>query len=142
MSPILGVIIMMNNYFHDVATALLAASGFVIWIMVKRYDTSSKTPDITEYFLRIYKNSTRLVKFSLLWIIIGGIPRTIFYTEFEWANAAGKSQVPALIVKHILAFTFVGIGAHLWMKINRRVKGMKGQVISQYTELNTERKFL
>jgi hypothetical protein len=31
MSPSLGVLIMMNNYFHDVATALLAASGFVLW---------------------------------------------------------------------------------------------------------------
>jgi hypothetical protein len=126
MSTTLGVMIMMNNYFHDVATALLAASGFVLWIIVKRYDTSSKTPDITEYFLRIYNNSTKLVKFSFLWIIIGGIPRTIFYADFEWANAAGKSQVPALIMKHILAFIFVGIGAHLWIQINRRVKGIKG----------------
>ncbi len=125
MSPLLGVFIMMNNYFHDVATALLAASGVVIWVIVKRYDSAAKTQETTEYFLRIYKSSTKLAKISLAWILIGGIPRTIFYKEFEWANAAGKSQVPALIVKHILVFIFVATGAYVWIKINRRVKELK-----------------
>ena len=125
MSPTIGIFIMMNNYFHDVATALLAASGFVLWFMVKRYDNSAKTKETTDYFLRIYKSTTKFAKFSLMWIIIGGIPRTIFYKDFEWANAAGKSQIPALIVKHILAFIFVGLGAYLWIKINRKVKRIK-----------------
>jgi hypothetical protein len=99
--------------------------GFVLWFMVKRYDTSAKTKETTEYFLRIYKSTTKFAKFSILWIIIGGIPRTMFYKDFEWANAAGKGQIPALIVKHILAFTFVGLGAYLWIKINRKVKRIK-----------------
>jgi hypothetical protein len=125
MSPTLGVIIMMNNYFHDVATALLMASAFVIWVIVKRYECSVITHETTDYFLKIYKSSTKLAKFALLWIILGGIPRTIFYTEFEWANAAGKSQITALVVKHILAFTIVGTGAYLWIRINRKVKDIK-----------------
>lgn len=29
-SPVLGVAIMMNNYFHDVATALPAAGAFLL----------------------------------------------------------------------------------------------------------------
>ena len=120
--------IMMNNYFHDVATALLLASGFVIWIIMKRYEDSSKGRDTTEYFLSIYRSSIYFAKFSLLWIIIGGIPRTYFYTEFEWANAAGKGQVTALIVKHILAFIFLGLGSHLWIKVNRRVKEIKNKL--------------
>ena len=125
MSPASGVLIMMNNYFHDVATALLLASGYVIWVIVKRYDASSKTKETTEYFLKIYGNATKLAKFSLIWIVLGGIPRTIFYTEFEWANAAGKGQITALIIKHILAFTFLGLGAHFWIKINRKVKHIR-----------------
>ena len=125
MSPELGVLIMMNNYFHDVATALLMASGYVIWVIVKKYDAFSKTRETTEYFLKVYGHATKLAKISLIWIILGGIPRTIFYTEFEWANAAGKNQVAALIIKHILAFTFVGLGAYLWIKINRRVNEIR-----------------
>ncbi|MBI4710526.1 MAG: hypothetical protein HY759_05445 [Nitrospirae bacterium] len=127
MSPSLGVLIMMNNYFHDVATALLMASGIVIWVVVRRYNSAVKTRETTEYFLRIYNSATKLVQFSLVWIIIGGVPRTIFYTEFEWANAAGKNQIPALLVKHVLAFAFVGLGAYIWLKINRRVKDIKKQ---------------
>ncbi|MBI5195827.1 MAG: hypothetical protein HZA10_05865 [Nitrospirae bacterium] len=127
MSPFLGVLIMMNNYFHDVATALLMASGIVVWVIVRRYDSAIKTKETTEYFLRIYNSATKLARFSLVWIIIGGVPRTIFYTEFEWANAAGKNQIPALLVKHVLAFVFVGIGAYIWLKINRRVKDIKKQ---------------
>jgi hypothetical protein len=115
---------MRNNYFHDVATALLIASGIAMWVIVKKYGNNNQQ-DVTEYFLNIYKSITFLAKFSVAWIIIGGIPRTIFYTEFEWANAAGKGQIPALIVKHILAFLFVGSGAYLWFKLSSRVKELK-----------------
>ncbi len=124
MSPALGVVIMMNNYFHDVATALLAASGVTMWIIVKRYN-EVQDPTVTDYFLKVYDSMTRLARFALFWILIGGIPRTIAYKEFEWANAVGKHQVPALIVKHILAFTFVGTGAYMWIKLSRRIKEIR-----------------
>ncbi len=121
MSPELGVLIMLNNYFHDVATALLAASGVTMWIVAKRYEKHRNTHTLP-YFLELYKGITGLAKFSLYWILIGGVPRTIFYKDFEWANAAGREQVPALIVKHILAFTFVGTGAYLWLKLSKKIK--------------------
>ncbi len=129
---------MMNNYFHDVATALLLASGYVIWIIVRRYDDSSKTKETTEYFLKIYGNAVKLAKYSLIWIVLGGIPRTIFYAEFEWANAAGKGQIAALIVKHILVFTFVGLGAHIWIRVNRRVKEIRQVENPLMTERETK----
>lgn len=115
---------MMNNYFHDVATALLLASGITMWVIYKKLGAATEEP-VTAYFLRLYESITRLAKFSLIWILIGGIPRTLAYVEFEWANAVGKSQVPALIVKHILAFIFVGTGAYIWLKLGRHVKSIK-----------------
>ena len=124
MSETSGVILMMNNYFHDVATALLLASGIAIWVIYKKFGDSDK-PDVREYFLKLYGSMTFLVKFSFAWIILGGIPRTYFYTEFEWSHYAGKSQIPALIVKHILAFLFVGAGAYLWINIRKKVKEIK-----------------
>lgn len=124
MSPRIGVLIMMNNYFHDVATALLLASGFSMWIIFKRLGNRTEE-QVAQYFLDVYQGVTRLAKFSLIWILVGGIPRTLFYKEFEWANAVGKQQVPALIVKHILAFLCVGTGVYLWIKLSRRVKEIK-----------------
>lgn len=126
MSPSLGVLIMMNNYFHDVATALLLASGVTMWIIVKKLGNSEEKA-VVSYFLDVYRGVTRLAKFSLFWILIGGIPRVIAYKEFEWANAAGKGQIPALIIKHILFFIVVGTGAYVWMKIDRRIKKLKEQ---------------
>lgn len=124
MNQTFGVIIMMNNYFHDVATALLMASGFALWAIVRKIDNANEK-QVIDYFLKIYNDLTRLARFSLIWILVGGIPRTIFYVDFEWANAVGKNQVPALIIKHILAFTFVGIGAHIWIRLNKRVKRIR-----------------
>lgn len=118
---------MMNNYFHDVATALLASSGVAAWIILKHYEGENKNPAETAYFLKIYASITRLARFSLFWILIGGIPRTIFYRSFEWSEAVGHSQVPALIVKHVLAFAFVGGGAYLWIRIHKRITAIKAQ---------------
>jgi heme/copper-type cytochrome/quinol oxidase subunit 3 len=117
---------MLNNYFHDVATALLLASGITMWIVLKRLEDGNGRA-VNEYFLRIYRGITGLAKFALGWILLGGIPRTLFYKDFEWANAAGRAQIPALIVKHILAFIFVGAGAYLWIRLSRKIKDMTGK---------------
>jgi hypothetical protein len=124
MSEISGVILMMNNYFHDVATALLLASGIAIWVIYKKLGNSDK-PDVRAYFLKLYDSMTYLAKFALAWIILGGIPRTYFYTEFEWSHYAGQSQIPALIIKHVLAFVFVSAGAHLWIRIRSKVREIR-----------------
>ncbi len=124
MSETSGVILMMNNYFHDVATALLLASGIAMWVIYKKLGNSDK-PEVRDYFLKLYSSISFLARFSLAWIILGGIPRTIFYKEFEWSHFAGKSQIPALIIKHILVFIFVGTGAYIWLKIRRKVKEIK-----------------
>ncbi len=123
-SPSLGVIIMMNNYFHDVATGLLAASGVALWLIMRRLG-AAESRQTKEYFLRIYSGMAGLARFSLYWIILGGIPRTYFYKDFEWANAVDHAQVPAIIVKHILAFVFVGTGVYLWYRFRARVKDIR-----------------
>ena len=131
-SPEVGVLIMMNNYFHDVATALLFSSGIAMWVIYKKFG-GSDSQEVRDYFLRLYKSISLLVRFSLAWIILGGIPRVIFYKEFEWANAAGKGQVPALIVKHILFVIFISAGAYVWFKIKMKADsikaGMKGDLV-------------
>ena len=119
--PNLGIAIMMNNYLHDVATALLAASAFTLYV-IYRVEGECQAPGAREFFLKSYRRLVKLARFSLAWIIVGGIPRTIFYTRFEWANAAGKGQVPALIVKHILIAIMVAGGVWGWRKLKGKVE--------------------
>ena len=127
MSPAAGVALMMNNYLHDVATALLLASAVALWVMLRRYRREGG-PAAARYFLAIHRSMTRLAAFSLAWIVLGGIPRAIFYSEFEWANAAGRAQVPALVAKHVLAFAFVGAGAWFWVILRRRVREVEREL--------------
>lgn len=115
-SPALGVAIMMNNYFHDVATALLVASAWCIYALVRTQAEISEHLG-TLFFLKAYRRMVTFFRFALYWIIIGGIPRTIFYTRFEWANAAGKGQVPALMVKHVLMAVLVVLGVYAWRRL-------------------------
>ena len=119
-SPGLGVVIMMNNYFHDMATGLLVGSGFALHAIM-RIQASMNTPQATLFFLNTNHHMKKLFKFALWWVVLGGVPRTIFYTSFEWANAADKLQVPALAVKHVMMFTAVVWGVYAWRRMQTKV---------------------
>lgn len=123
-SPELGVVIMMNNYFHDMATGLLVGSGFALHAIM-RIQASMNTPEATLFFLKTNTHMKKLFKFALWWVVLGGVPRTIFYTSFEWANAADKLQIPALAVKHVLMFTAVVWGIVAWRRMQKRVELLK-----------------
>ena len=118
--PGLGVVIMMNNYFHDMATGLLVGSGFALHAIL-RIQTSMNTPQATLFFLKTNSHMKKLFKFALWWVVLGGVPRTIFYTSFEWANAADKLQIPALAVKHVMMFAAVVWGIYAWRSMQAKV---------------------
>jgi len=120
-SPELGVVIMMNNYFHDMATGLLVGSGFALHAII-RIQASMNTPEATLFFLKTNRQMVKLFKFALWWVILGGVPRTIFYTSFEWANAADKLQIPALAVKHVMMFAAVVWGVIAWRRMQKKVE--------------------
>jgi hypothetical protein len=128
MTPAAGIALMMNNYFHDVATALLAASAFALWVLLRRYEAGPRGPGAARYFLEIQRAMAKLARFSLAWIVLGGIPRTIWYAEFEWANAAGRGQVAALVVKHVVAFVLVLFGVAFWRRLRARVRAVEAEL--------------
>ena len=125
-TPTIGVVILINNYFHDISTAMLASSGAALWFIINKYE-HHENPHTKEYFLEIYDSMSRVAKYSLLWLLIGGVPRTLAYRDFEWSNAVDHKQIPALIVKHILEFTLVASGVYLWIKVNGRVNNIKAR---------------
>ncbi len=121
----LGIFVFINNYLHDVATALLISSAFIMWVLYKNYEEGES---VSKYFVKTHEMVTRFAKFALIWILIGGIPRTIAYKRFEWNEALGKSQIPALIVKHILMGIMVIYGFYLWIRLNKRVFSIKERI--------------
>ena len=123
-SPGLGVAVMMNNYFHDVATALLLASGFTLHAIV-RIQAAMNEPVATLFFLKTYQKMVKFFRFALWWIIIGGVPRTIFYVAFEWNHFADKQQVPALMVKHVIMAVAVVWGVVAWRRLKQKVARLR-----------------
>jgi len=123
-SPSLGVAVMMNNYFHDVATAMLAASAFCLFAIDKARDAMN-TDTATLFFLKTYRIMVKFFHFALWWILIGGVPRTIFFASFEWNHFADKQQVPALAAKHILMAALVIWGVFAWRSLKRKVAELR-----------------
>jgi hypothetical protein len=124
MSPILKVVIILNNYLHDVATAMLLSSALVLWLLARQ--TRADGPAAREWLTKAYARLSKIAWFSIAWIVIGGIPRTLFFNQVEWnlADPSNKYLFAALMVKHALMWTAVVAGALLW----RRVRIMIGPV--------------
>lgn len=116
----LPILIMVNNYFHDVATALLVTSAFLMFGVAKiaRHYLEEKHK---VFFREVFSYLSKFALGALIWIILGGIPRTIFFKRYEWWDAAGKGIVTALIVKHVLIFLLVVLGVFLWVKLRREI---------------------
>lgn len=111
-----GVLIIMNNYFHDVATAVLLGSAIIMWTLGKQ---AERVPGDLEALARFYPTLTKFAWGAIAWIIVGGIPRTIFFTRYEWDPAVVKGIVPALIAKHTLMLVAVVLGCVMWRRVRR-----------------------
>ena len=127
-SPGLGAIITANNYMHDVATGVMLVCFGAVWYVHRAYDPEGG-PEARSLFLKLYDLVTLAAKISLAWILIGGVPRTIYYTRLEWVPAVGDTQVVAIAIKHVLAFSLVGTGIYTWKRIGaaaRETRKMPG----------------
>jgi hypothetical protein len=89
-----AILVMMNNYFHDLAVAFLFASTLMAHVVL-RYWRGRPSADLV-------RTLTRIAGGSLIWVLLGGVVRVIFYREYEWSPKAGTAQVPALMAKHVL----------------------------------------
>jgi uncharacterized membrane protein len=124
-SQTLGIILMLNNYVHDVATGLLLLSA--LWVGWSARDLGDEpAPGAVEVFRKTYRRCVRFVWGSIAVIVVTGVVRTLYFMRFEWIPALGKGLVPVLILKHVLIFTMLGVGAYAWTQIRRRLRTLPG----------------
>jgi len=123
-SSMIEVLVIMNNYFHDVATAMLFSTGLLMLVLYKSLRVNL-TPERMDFFRQVYAKYTQVARFSLAWILIGGLPRLVYYKRIEWTMALDNRIIPALIIKHVIMFTLVIAGAVLWRKLSLWVKELK-----------------
>lgn len=125
-----SIAIMMNNYFHDMATGLLIASAVLVFLFARDME-SWRGKTVVEYFVHVYEKFFVIIAISLVFIFLAGAVRMYFYNEYEWANAVGNNQVPALIAKHILIFAVVSIGGFGWFRLHKKVKKIKKELCKE-----------
>jgi hypothetical protein len=115
-----GILIILNNYFHDVATATLLSSAVILYVLGRQAERGGIGE--RQAFERAYKTLTRFAWGALAWIILGGIPRTIFFRTFEFIPAQQKGIVLDLIIKHVVLVSTVIAGAVMWLRMAKTVR--------------------
>jgi hypothetical protein len=113
--------VLMNNYFHDVATAMLLACSIMLGVMLKHL---GQEPDdvLRRYAAALYRGITGLFWFSVLWIIASGIVRIATFRSFEWFNASQKHFEPGLLFKYAIAAVMIVLGSILWKRASRAMR--------------------
>lgn len=124
MGAALDIAIMVNNYSHDIATAFLVVSAVALWIISASYPQSSDKADEL-YFVEAHQAVSRAARYSLVWVLLAGVPRVIFYKRYEWSNIAGYGQVPAILAKHVVIFVLVVLGIYYWVRVRKRVRSIR-----------------
>jgi hypothetical protein len=130
---IIAILVMLNNYFHDLAVGILFANVLLSVFFLRLISERNLIHEngLAEAFVRI---SGRITWGALAFIIVGGIIRTITYRQFEWADAAGKGQVVALIAKHVILVGCTIAGIALQIHISRKYKPRDGIKAERETE--------
>lgn len=116
----LAILVMLNNYFHDFATALVVVCTYGMLFMV-RYAEKKGGEDSKQMVLALYPKMVHLTGGSVVFVFIAGIVRAFTYKEFEWNNAVESGQVLALTIKHIILFILFTYGIYLWVVVHKRV---------------------
>lgn len=118
----MSLLIVFNNYFHDLATGVFVGCAVTLWAISRSMRVD---PDRRIALEPAYAALTRALWISVAWIILGGVPRTIFFPEYEFIPALGKAIVPALILKHVVMFSAVGLGIAAWVSARRELTGVR-----------------
>lgn len=123
----IGILVMMNNYFHDLAAGIVFVCGVFMFTSVKKAEEMGSR-EVKEFFLGTYPVLVHILGGSIIFMLFAGTIRTFTYKDFEWANAVGVSQVPAIIVKHIILGGIFFYGIALWIKAHKKVKEMRKEL--------------
>jgi hypothetical protein len=126
-----SIVIIINNYFHDLATGLLLSSAVILLVLGRRAQGGGASE--RRALARAYPTLVWFARGAFVWIILGGIPRTIFFSRYEWDPAVVNGIVPALVVKHAFMVSAIVVGAIMWARMGRVARTVSAEPISTET---------
>jgi hypothetical protein len=114
----MAILVMFSNYFHDLATAIFAVSAVTAYLL----QTSLAMQTAPIALQPVIRGIQRMGYYSLAWTLVFGSIRGLTYRKYEWVEAVGRNQVPALVVKHIFLVALVVTGLVFVYRL-RRLQG-------------------
>ena len=111
----MAVLVMLNNYMHDLATAVFGVSALTAYFLLQSRSAREAPAAIRPVIQSLVKVGT----IALVWTLAGGVVRALAYKRYEWMEAVGKAQVPALILKHVILVSFVILGVVVLLRVRR-----------------------
>lgn len=117
-----GIAVMLINYFHDLSVAVVAVNVLTVYIVGRILDKQTLHDEILP---RLFRVLSRVTYGALAFVLAGGAVRAFYFMEFEWNPAAGRDQIPALVVKHavLAGLTIFGLLTH--RKYQRKYGGFR-----------------
>lgn len=114
------ILIVMNNYFHDVATAVLVAAAAIMWVLYRRALAGGHEQVLA--LRNAYPQLSTFARWALLWVILGGIPRVITFNTHDLGAVHSDMAylIPAIAVKHVFEVALVVAGIVLWRRVKAR----------------------
>ncbi|MBO8126322.1 MAG: hypothetical protein H0Z38_03695 [Firmicutes bacterium] len=106
-----AILIMLSNYFHDLAVGILFSAMLLTWYLHRSALEMGYSPGQNTLVKKVVQRMHYAALGAWVWILIGGIIRTINYRRYEWLPAAGRGQVTALVLKHIVLAAVAIYGA-------------------------------
>ncbi|MBI5527430.1 MAG: hypothetical protein HY897_13940 [Deltaproteobacteria bacterium] len=127
MTETTAILVMMNNYVHDMAAGLLVVSAIWMWGSARDL-AGAQAPGARELIARWFGRATNAAAASIAVIIATGVVRTIFFMEVEWFPALGRGLTRVLIAKHVVFFALLAAGVAVWIRLRARVRAIPGSV--------------
>ena len=111
------IALMIANYFHDLAVAVLISNVLAIWLVGRHFDAHPQRDAVVASFFR---GASRVTWWALAYVVVAGAIRAYFFMDFEWNPAVGRGQVAALVVKHVLLVSLTVFGVIVQNRYRRR----------------------
>ncbi len=117
------VLVMLNNLFHDLATAFIVIATYAVHLLVGYAERNDD--NIRRWTVGVYPAMLHVTVVVFVLLLMAGIVRSFTYSWFEWVEGAGRVQIPVLIVKHIVLVAITIYGIYIWVQSHRRVKRLR-----------------
>jgi len=111
----MALLVMLNNYMHDLATAVFAVSAVTAYLLSR----SSAVEASSVTLQPVVRGVVRVGAAALVWTLVFGFVRVLTYRRYEWVEAAGRDQVSVLVVKHVILVSLVAAGIFFLYRLHR-----------------------